>query len=135
MKIINLINGILNSSNIVYNGQILDNVFKYVLDEVVIGKWINGKKLYRKVINFGALPDSSTKAVAHGISNLESIIDIKGICANDTSFLALPYANPIHLYLSIAVYANKNNVYVEVGSDRSAYKNCYIILEYTKETD
>lgn len=38
----------------------------------------NGKPVYAKLLNFGALPNSTSKSFAHGISSLEYVVDIYG---------------------------------------------------------
>lgn len=37
-------------------------------------KWIDGKAIYKKTINFGVMPNNATKGVAHGISSLYDIV-------------------------------------------------------------
>ena len=45
----------------------------YFTDEIDTGmKWIDGKPIYRKVINVGALPNNSEKTIAHNISNIDN---------------------------------------------------------------
>lgn len=45
----------------------------YSTTEQVIGTWIDGKPLYRKVIQLTTLPNNTTKTFAHSISNLEFV--------------------------------------------------------------
>ena len=47
----------------------------YLLGQEVLTaeRWIDGKPIYRKVIDFGALPDTTTKSVLHGIENTDYI--------------------------------------------------------------
>ena len=113
--------------------EYVDGSNSYSTDEVKTGgKWIDGKPIYRKVVNFGALVAGS-KAVAHGISNLGDIIHISGVAraANNTS-LPLPYASIV----PVVVYVNTNNVVVEISNnDYSGYTRSEITIEYTKTTD
>ena len=39
----------------------------YSTDEIEIGKWIDNKPIYRKVIDLGVLPDTTVKAVSSGL--------------------------------------------------------------------
>lgn len=121
----------------------LDNV--YSLEETFTGKyWIDGKKIYRKVINFGALPNKTTKNVLTGLQ-IESInivnyygiangIDVSG---NHYS-LTLPDTHPNGpeqaTRLSINTKENEYNLVIITGVDRSNY-TAYIIIEYTKTTE
>lgn len=50
----------------------------YSTTEQIVGTWIDGRPVYEKIINMGAGPNSTTKNVAHGISNLDFIISMDG---------------------------------------------------------
>lgn len=111
----------------------------YSTSEVDTGKiWIDGKKIYRKVINCGTAPSASptSKSVPHNISNLSSIVSISGICVNGTTaFLPFPYpATNLTTKDGLGVYVmGRNIVMVSEGYDFSAY-TAYAVLEYTKTT-
>ena len=107
----------------------------YSTTEQVIGTWIDGKPLYRKTINFGVLPNNTTKDVNHSISNLERVIALYGTTDNGTTHLTIPYIATIGLNYSITLNCNKTSVTAVTGSDRTAYTNTYIVIEYTKTTD
>lgn len=92
------------------------------------------RPVFRKVINFGALPNTATKSVAHGIAPIASFsfTRIYGCATNpSTSYIPLPYASPV-LASNIELNADATNVNVTTGSDRTAYTITYIILEYIK---
>jgi len=97
------------------------------------------RAMYRKVIEFGALPNTATKSVAHGITTTEnySFIKIYGGATDPgvstiTSTLPLPFASPT-LNENIKVDVDATNVNITTGIDRTAYTRSYIILEYIKE--
>ncbi len=90
--------------------------------------------VFRKVINFGALPNTGTKSVAHNIAPTASFsfTRIYGCSTNpSTSYIPLPYASPT-LANNIELNADATNVNVTTGSDRTAYTITYIVLEYIK---
>ena len=93
--------------------------------------WIDGKPIYRKEINLGTLTDTTPKSVPHGISNLDTVISLSGFATNGTVFLPLPLARYNNFASQIGLYADKTNVVVEPGNDRTAF-TCYVIIEYTK---
>ena len=106
----------------------------YSTSETLTGMyWIDGKPIYRKVIDFGTLPNATSKSVAHNISNLSSVITLRGIASESNSYQPIPYATPTSSS-SIKISANNTNVSIETGSDRRSY-SAKIILEYTKTTD
>jgi len=107
----------------------------YSLEETVIGTWL-GKTLYRKVIDFGYMPNKTNKRVYHNIQNLEQIVTLRGFCSkpgSTTLMLPNPHSSESLIF---ALYANsEGQVVVEaLGGDRSEYYT-YIILEYTKTTN
>ncbi len=91
------------------------------------------RSVYRKTINFGALPNAGTKTVAHGItcSAATSFTRIYGAASDPVNFvyLPLPYASPT-LVNNIELFVDATNVTIITGSNRSAFTVCYVILEY-----
>ena len=106
----------------------------YSTSEIVIGKWIDGKNLYRKVVEFGALPNNSAKNALYNISNLGTFIKISGYATNGTYYMTLPFVNQNVPTNSVEITCGDGYIWIKTGSDRSAY-NGYVILEYTKTTD
>jgi hypothetical protein len=93
------------------------------------------RNVFRKVINFGALPNATTTSVAHGIvcTSLVTFTRIYG-CASDptTSFIPLPYASCTNVAHNVELNADGTNVNITTGTNRSAYTTTYVILEYLK---
>ena len=98
------------------------------------GTWIDGKPIYRKVIDIGALPNNTTKFVAHNISNLGKVIHIYGYSYGG-DFLPLPYTSANSIAYSVQIYADSTNIGIRTGADRSSYSSSYVVLEYTKTTE
>lgn len=92
--------------------------------------WIDGKKIYRKVVDVGALPNTTTKQVAHGIT-YDTIVSLSGICSNsDNAFLPMPAVATSSAY-AIELSIDSSNVVITTAQDRSAFSG-YVIIEYTK---
>lgn len=106
----------------------------YSTNEQVIGKWIDGKPLYRKVLDIGAMPNNAQGGTQHGISNINIIVNARIMMTNGSNFIPAPSGYPGNTSLDSYVYADKNYIYIRTGTDRSTY-NGYGILEYTKTTD
>ena len=135
----------------------LDDTLKKVIDstnEKDIGHYntvqnVNGQRffdpsdpqkfhnVFRKVINFGTLPDTSTKSVPHGITTTGNTIFTRiygtanepGVSSINSAF-PLAYGAPGGTTADVALYLDATNVYVKTEKDRSAYTICYIILEW-----
>jgi len=93
------------------------------------------RQTYRKVINFGALPNAGTTNIAHGITVDANTIftRIYGVANNQagTSYLPLPYASTT-LINGIELSVDNTNVTIIIGIDRTAYTITYVILEWVK---
>jgi hypothetical protein len=104
-----------------------------------IGSSSSFRTVYRKTVNFGALPAAGTKSVAHGITGITPLptnFSFTHIYAAATdqatpSFIPIPYASPV-LANNIEINADATNVNITVGSNRSNYTLCYVVLEYLK---
>jgi len=93
------------------------------------------RTLFRTVVDFGALPNSTTKSVAHGISTTEDfkIIKISGASTDPgastiTAALPLPYVGTNSIYVDM----DATNVTVTTTSNRTSFTETFIIIEYIK---
>lgn len=90
--------------------------------------WVDGKPIFRKVINFGALPNTSAKSVAHGITGVDFILHAYGGAALIAgSPISYPLPNSGTELKTDAV-----NVTVTTTANLAAYLVSYVVLEYTK---
>ncbi len=91
------------------------------------------RQVFRKVVNFGALPNTATKSVAHGIpiNTSYTFTRIYGAASDTTglTYIPLPYASPV-LVNNIELTVDVANVNVTTGSNRTSYNVAYIVLEY-----
>lgn len=123
---------ILRSENVEYNNQILkdylDKRTVYSNEEQKIGKWTNGKTLYRKIVT-GTVPKSEYyPTVATGITNLDKVVFISLIIAygdNRQYFSSVRYT----YYLS---KENENQITI-VAPDVEG--DATFTIYYTKTTD
>ena len=105
------------------------NRVKYSTTEQVVGEWIDGKPLYQKTIDCGALPNKSEKAVSHGISNLGVVVIIYGVASNGMAWTTLDYLT------SPSAYLDSTNINIKTTDNRSSYTTTWITVIYTKTTD
>lgn len=112
--------------------NLVPGISSYSTSEVDTGfTWIDGKHIYKKTINFGTLPNNTTKNVAHGITNIGNVIKIEGwTYASSQGWFPLPFASTGSY--PIEVKATATNVVIVTTIDRSSIGTCYITLYYTK---
>lgn len=120
----------------VANKQYVDEHGKevYSTEETVIGTWIDGKPIYRKIYNIESIKSNEWSFTNNIVKNLDYCCKINGIVYNlpsytKTSFVSVPGVNS-NVGLSIDY---KPGIYVT----ESSYNGCqaYLIVEYTKTTD
>ena len=110
------------------------NQENYSLGEQKIGSWINGKPLYRKVLDFGALPNNGSKDMSY--DDTYNIVYINGYAWQNSFGTPIPNShhndnNAINLF----VQNQSHQITIETYMDRSNYTNCFIWIYYTKTTD
>lgn len=123
---------ILRSQNIEYNNQslkdYLDKGTVYSNEEQKIGKWTNGKTLYRKIIT-GSVPKSDYyPTIATGITNLSAVVSLQ---------LLLTYGESKQYFSSsrYTYYLNKENENQIIVVSPDVDGDVMVIIEYTKTTD
>lgn len=119
---------------------------KYSTDEQLIGKWIDGKRLYQKTIDCGAIPSgvlNGQKIYSWLNSNIESVF-VKNLFAkgNSGTIVNMPSVNPnsngiYGMGVSVVLDQNDNElkVLLYTGSDRSSFGHIWVTVCYTKSTD
>lgn len=114
----------------------MDAGSNYSTEEQVVGTWIDGKPIYQKTVNCGALPNNTSKDVAHGISDIDKATAVYGYGFTSTGgIIPLPYVVPgSYATEYVALSANRTNVSIGTGKDRSSLTG-YVTLQYTKTTD
>lgn len=97
--------------------------------------WIDGKPIYKKVVDCGAIPNNTLKTINHNISNIFCVVSVQGIGirTNDYMSIPLPYASTSTN--NVQIYGDRASVYIRTSSDLSTYDKTYITIEYTKTTD
>lgn len=105
------------------------NTFDYSTEEQYGGKWIDGSDWYYKTIDFGALPNNTSKSVNHNISNFGHAIEIRCIAWRDNGIsIELPFSAGNYAYCD--VYSS--SVEVVTNANLSAYNHSAITIKYVK---
>ena len=120
-------------------GRELNEKLNYSTEEKVVGTWIDGKPLYRRMFDFGTLPNNSEVSKSHNIANIKHIHINLGEtfwCLNSTPYeesignsFSLIYTNYIRLF-----EVNKTNLIIQTVANCTNY-HMLVCLEYTKTTD
>ena len=99
-------------------------------------KWVDNKTIYRKTINFGALPNATTKNVAHGVSGLSQLVKIDAIMnrpGTNGGFYPLPFVSKSVANDQVEISVNGTNVSIATNIDWSSC-TAYVTIWYTKSS-
>ena len=131
-------NTYLDSSGVVFEKTSLDKILTYSTEEQVVGKWINGKTLYRKTL-FTSL-NSSTSGELGSINDVDYINVVNGctIFINGSNTYYVPIStyetstNFSKFFIQKNTSTNKANI---KWAGNSTTGTIYATVEYTKTTD
>ena len=108
----------------------------YSDQEREIGVWRDGKPLYQKTIDCGALPNNTTKNINHNISNIDFIVKAEGYAlAPNVNSIPIPFVNNDNSTSQICLITTTSVISLRTSVDRSAFTKSYVTLYYTKTTD
>ena len=108
----------------------------YSTNEQIIGTWIDGKPIYRKVITF--TPTEVAGSQNYGVSNVENIISLQGFMYyNSDNILPLNFSfeQGSTVYYSLFRASAQKGVIKYDMSSLYVNKAVSVIIEYTKTTD
>ena len=98
------------------------------------------RQVFRKVVDFGTLPNNATKTVAHGINIIapaNTMYSFTKIYATATdpvgfNYIPIPYASSVAADI-IELKVNATNVSITTVSNKTAFTKTYVVLEYIKQ--
>jgi hypothetical protein len=94
----------------------------------------NPRPISRIVVDFGALPNATSKSVAHNLplDDRTLVVDHKSWANNidGTSSIPIPFATPIALNENISLEITDTDVIITTGIDRTDYTDCYVVISY-----
>lgn len=105
--------------------------------EIATNEWIDNKRVYRKRIDCGYLPNTTTKQIPHGLTNFTLVkapIGFASVVYSSTEkyTIPLPCVNLDGLAYSISITVTFTDVEIKSGSNRNTYSG-YVDLYYTKD--
>lgn len=93
------------------------------------------RSILRKVVDFGPLPNTTTKSVPHGIfvdANF-SLIQLFASATDPTNLQALPIPYVGVTTDDVSLYMDQTNININTKSDRTSFTRCFVIIEYIQE--
>lgn len=96
-------------------------------------KWIDGKDIWFKTVDTGALPNNTSKTVSMGVLNA-NIVDFRGIAssaANDYN-IVMPSSTTNNRNSQMNINGATGIITIATADDYSVYTKSYITVYYTK---
>lgn len=126
------------SSKDTYSCNYINNTNKYATEEVKTNEtWIDGKPIYRKVVNFKST--TSPYQYAHGISNIDTVVKWEGYTLRGdetTPFRTIStYTTTYPEYFVTLDSVSKTNIEILAGNNAKNSITWFITVYYTKTTD
>ncbi len=116
----------------------LNSIFnKYSTKEQEIGIWIDGKKIYRKVIPFQnvEMEVNNMDGIVYSVGyiniqslNIETAIDLRGFYG----LCPIPYTSVSKNFI-FEIGASHETIYYKFGPAIPKNMSCFVIIEYTKK--
>ena len=107
----------------------------YSIEDVIVGKWINGKNIYRKVVHVNALPNNTSSTYNLNLTNVDSVIKIYGMARGSSgNVFPLPYVDKFggsNHNIELTYLSSGTQARIVTSNDRSGL-SADIIVEYTK---
>lgn len=101
--------------------------------EQVVGKWVDGKTIYRRTYSFGALTSGGTKRIDHNITNLDLIVNFFGNSRlSNNNQRPIPFPGNTSAYDFFRVTVNATEILIESGTNTPGTADAYMTLYYTK---
>lgn len=100
---------------------------------------LNYRDVFRKVIDFGALPNAVSKSVPHGISTTQnySIVRLYGAATEPgvstiTQGITIPHVNLATPSAGVQIDMNATNIIITTTTNYSIFTRCFVVVEYIK---
>ena len=113
----------------------MDAGSNYSTEEQVVGTWIDGKPIYQKTITGTISALGTWNEYNHGISNLGTCVDIKGIASMSGGYqwVFTGYRDYV-TYMAVSISSTKVRFFVS-NSDTMLNQPIHFTIQYTKTTD
>lgn len=121
--------------SLIYDVGKIGDIFS--TQERQVGVWTDGKPLYQKTIDCGYAPNNTTKQVAHGINNVDKVVNAVGTGWSETNFTfyPVPFVQRSNAINQIQMTVDRDSIDIATGSNIFTAVAILVTLQYTKTTD
>lgn len=94
-------------------------------------KWVNGKTIYQKSVDFGALPNNTSKSVAHNITGLDDFVNVEKIYKSSAGYWYDEILAQSSLNNIVSMNVDSTNINISTRNNFTSI-SCIVTLWYTK---
>lgn len=127
---INTVQSNLNTTN-----QNIENLTTYSTTEKVVGTWIDGKPIYRKVITQNVSNMSSEVDINLGTTDVGVFVNGRVLVDTSDYTSIVNSQSTLTYYIRNFVFRKTNNTVTVATNITGISGTIYVIIEYTKTTD
>lgn len=111
--------------------------FAIAIDAIIVGRtfdssaewdtgktWTDGSAIWATYVDFGALPNTASKNVAHSLSGISVFVGARGLASSSGTYHPIPNDGTL-------LRVDSTNVTITTDSDLSSYSG-WVVVEYTK---
>ena len=115
----------------------LTNATTYSTSELIVGKWIDGKTLYRKVVS-GNLNTTSSDGdnvntdIDTNVTDADTFLIVRAYFISNNRFMLIPYFTNSGYSVRVLPHTDKRNVTFINNYTGYSGATVYVIVEYTK---
>lgn len=134
----NVVNEKTTSDKDTYCCDYINEKSSYSTEEKVVGEWIDGKPIYRKVIHYSKPTNETASSIPFAeYPTVETIVNVSGMSKISNSWRMFPnlYSEDVSTYNQSIYDINENILVCYSTWYAQRASEIYITLEYTKTTD
>lgn len=118
------------------SGEGGEEMINYSTEEQIIGTWVDGKLLYRKVYEMTTIPTTNTDLIDIIDLNIDNLIKFWGTAKTSTGHIyPIPLTDSSSNYNVMFIRALESIRGRATLGSGGKFTNVIIVLEYTKTTD
>ena len=111
----------------------------YSLNEQVIGTWVNGEPLYRRVVTYtGGLTGNENTLIGNIGGNIADVISVSCIntnTSNTNAYFLYTSSSSKFGYVSVQIAKANGDVWATAWNESWGNPHLIVIIKYTKTTD
>ena len=106
----------------------------FSFEEQVVGVWVDGRKIYRKTISCGELPNATLKDIPVQINGIDiGWVDMSGSYAiGPNQIMPLPFSASNPYPTEVSYLAQEKAIRIVTSVDRTNYPISFVTLRYVK---